>query len=357
MASDFDHLTARFAQALSRLEIDLIGNAKFIRLAAAGPKPGAIWEWNVSHGAEAWTLRIHVALGFPDSPPVVEVVGWNPDRSDRPHIDRKGIVCAIPAATAIDASDPCSLFHYVVGCAEDIVKGTSPEDFRDEFEHYWEKRTTRNAAKVVIVERISDDAEMCACRAWKQTVCVGATDEQVIRWMCGVVGRKPDAFRRLEAVVMRLPKPLIPSEFPDTCADLLRLAEAHDERALLNLRRIILRKHDKFLVLIVQGDAATRSFAAVTLHGLGLAHSKRSDVQSSDPTRPLTTAAQERTARSQCTRHPLRRADPQRIQQRGGGRARLEWKVSTGDRLRISGRLRRPPPKSGWCRKPDPDRQ
>lgn len=318
MASDLSCLTDRYAKALSDLEIDLIGNTKFSRIAIGGPACRAVWEWQVTNDTQVWNLHIIITARFPDEPPVVRVAGWDKDRSDRPHIDRDGVVCTIPAATAIDSLDACALFHHVVSATESIIRGTSTEDFRDEFEHYWEKRASPNVPELVVVDAIPDGVETCYCRAAQQMLCVGSTSDSVAHWMGAVFGRSGCGFRHLEGVVLRLPQSLLPANFPNTCEDVLSLAEVHDQAAYARMKRIILHTHAEFVVLILQGVSPQHSFAAVTLKGLGLAHAKRSTSGSANAHRPFTTTERDRTKRALCNRNRVRRADSLRIQHRGG---------------------------------------
>lgn len=258
-------LRERAGQAPERLD----------RATIASDYPGRDWI------AAAWRIRVVFSDGvirrfdlvagsqFPTTPIRTALVD-HPEPMTWPHVESDGILCLLPNMAEWDPDDPSEvamdLLNRSVRLVEELVEGSIVErDFREEFVTYWGYRVHSQGENLFSL--IAPEPPSRVVRVWrgKGLEVVGEYQDELARWVRRRFGDKTPV-KTEAAAFLWLDAPLLPAEYPETAADLYRLAERIGDEARMVLEQAAKGEPDEVLAMlgaIGRGGAATIGMKAV----------------------------------------------------------------------------------------------
>ena len=234
------------------------------------PNRGLTHGWRLPpRNGQGPAVRLDVLVdgGFPYTP-VRVAIGEGPGPLDWPHIERDGVLCVLPGEATISPRDPVGVAADILTEAQGLIEkckvGAIDDDFRDEFLSYWALAADEGAPPFTsLVAPNGPSRQLVIWRGDKVRVCADdrATLEQWLTWWGVEKPKKGYTFQ--QGVLLRLPQPLVPSEYPRTAADLDGLARnlGSDAAALLEERAAA--DVPKFEVLIGAPTAHGACFAGL----------------------------------------------------------------------------------------------
>ena len=228
-------LAERRSSAEEEVDAWLRANSADIRrlrpdeLASLRTKPVAGWRLPVELADAVRLIDVLVGAGFPFDPPRIRLVE-EPEFGSWPNLERDGYLCLASGTTTFSPDDPVGLVANVLALALGVghLVGTPAGDevHREDILSYWSASKTIGGVRVVSLL----DPEPCSrwVRAWKGPHLLLAEDDETIeRWRRNLYGNpsRRDG-ETVPAFLLRLDRPLVPAEMPETAADVLELAEA-----------------------------------------------------------------------------------------------------------------------------------
>ncbi len=207
---------------------------------AAYPRREAVrgWRLEVQFSDRQRRLDLLIDKSFPRTPACV-ILADRPAFLDWPHVEDDGKLCLVPNMVEVDPSNPTGMIANQLGAAcalvEDSIAGRTIEDFRREFASYWDWRAQRDGR--ALRSLVDPHGPSRPVRLWqgKRFRLVAESDAAITHWLSGVGSIGADEIARTSpAIVLRLERPLLPSEYPQSGADLERLAIAAGAADLLH---------------------------------------------------------------------------------------------------------------------------
>lgn len=192
---------------------------------------------------------------FPYTAPRVAVAN-GPDPLCWPHLESEGRLCILPTDATVSVDDPASVVEFILGEAckliEDCIAGDNVEDFRDEFLSYWQIAADRDAFRFIsLTEPAGPSRQIFVWRG--QEVRVVADDHTALKkWLSrwGATTRNKEDYVFHEGVLVWLPEPLLPSEYPRSAADVRALTKKSAPDATGVLERLAASGADEIDVLL-----------------------------------------------------------------------------------------------------------
>jgi len=217
------------AAALLRLERWLEANHRAVRHNGKVPDDFTdAWRFSLSAGGERFDLLFLIDGEFPRSKPDIAFVSARPFPS-YPHVEADGRICVLNAIDEIDPDDPVGVARHLIQGARNILEvglsGRNNEDFRREFLSYWNPAAT-GPSLLSILDPSEPSREIFAWR--KGELRALAESEAALRtWPVRFLGSEKGRGGRVErALLLWLPEPLLPSDYPESPAALRALAES-----------------------------------------------------------------------------------------------------------------------------------
>lgn len=286
----------RWRQAVLRLEETLRERTGQVpeRLDAAtivSDYPTRDWitaGWRISVAfSDGATRRIDLLAGshFPTTPVRTALVD-HPQAMTWPHVESDGVLCLLPNIAEWDPDDPSAvalgLVHRSIGLIEELLEGSIVErDFREEFVTYWGYKVhSRGEALFSLVAPAPPSRRVWVWRG-KGLEVVGDDQESLASWVHHRFGDKTPV-KTEAAAFLWLDTPPLPAEYPETAADLYRMAEKIGEDAKTALEEVAGDEPDEVLTLL---GAIGRGGAAVI--GVKAFNPKRSNGRPRAPDEPL----------------------------------------------------------------------
>ena len=181
-------------------------------------------------------LYILADQDFPYTPPRIALAD-PPDILAWPHLEADGLLCVFPTDAAVSNEDPAGVVRLLLGEAckliEESASGSNIEDFRDEFLSYWGLATDPGARDFTsLLEPQGPSRRISIWRGEKKRI-VGEDRDTVTRWLTRRgIQKRGRTYNIDEGVLIWLPQPLIPAEYPRAAADVRALAEEHSTEAV-----------------------------------------------------------------------------------------------------------------------------
>ncbi|MEJ2652737.1 MAG: E2/UBC family protein, partial [Gammaproteobacteria bacterium] len=213
-------------------------------------------------------LYVLVNTDFPYVPPRI-VVPHGPHILAWPHLESEGFLCVLPNDAAVSSQDPAGVVEYVLGEAcrliEDSINGRNVEDFRQEFLSYWELAASSGSPKYIsLLEPHGPGRRVYVWRGQNRRV-VGENPQSVEKWLTRWGAKKVNGqgYKLHEGVLIWLPEPLVPGEYPHTAADVRSLARVRSSEAADVLEGLAVAGVHEIDVLLGARTANGACFAAV----------------------------------------------------------------------------------------------
>jgi len=188
-----------------------------------------------------------------------------------PHVENDGVLCVLPGQATVSTRDPVNVAKYVLDAAlalvEDCRSGNIAQDFRDEFLSYWTIAADDGAPPFMSLLVPNGPSRQVVVWHGKAR-CFCADDRATLDgWLDRWGAEKPkEGFTFHKGVLIWLPKPMVPHEYPRTAADVRSLAENHAPNALTLLEKCVAADSMRLDVIIGAPTAHGACFAAATLH-------------------------------------------------------------------------------------------
>ena len=174
-------------------------------------------------------------IAIPDRP---REPGW-------PHFEPQGLLCLTTPDTAVDSQNPTDMVEFLLEesfeLVEDCIGHRNQDDFRNEFHSYWKPSATPVTS---ILE--TRGPIRCVCIWRTKSMCVAGENSASVRAWLDNLGVNSRNGQFLEGVLLVLPKPLIPSEYPKNGTDMLRhitTITPHDFNASGTLKSVPSNSH------------------------------------------------------------------------------------------------------------------
>ena len=207
---------------------------------------------------------------FPYTPPRIAIAD-GPDVLAWPHLEDDGLLCILPSDTAVSSQNPAIVTEYILGEAcrliEESISGSNVADFRFEFLSYWERTVDQDATNFIsILEPQGPSREITVWHSNKVYI-VGEKPEALEQWLprWGAEPGKNRKYKFYKGVLLWLPEPLLPNEYPHTAADVRTLARERSSVAEDVLAKLAASNAESIDVLLGTSTANGACFGAITI--------------------------------------------------------------------------------------------
>ncbi|WP_210249596.1 ThiF family adenylyltransferase [Methylobacterium oryzihabitans] len=257
--------------------------------------------WRISVAfSDGVTRRLDLLAGrhFPTTPVRTALVD-HPEAMTWPHVESDGVLCLLPNTAEWDPDHPSAvalgLLHRSITLIEELLEGGIIErDFREEFVTYWGYKA--HSEGKTLFSLIAPTPPSRLVRVWrsKGLEVIGEDQESLAAWVYHRFGDKTPVNTEAAAFLW-LDTPPLPADYPETAADLHRMAERIGEDAKTALEEVAGHEPDEVLTLL---GAIGRGGAA--LIGVKAPNPKRRKSRPCAPDEPLSAGFRPRH-----TPHPL----------------------------------------------------
>jgi hypothetical protein len=169
---------------------------------------------------------------------IVAIDGWFPNSQPRvfapaagsdyrwPHVESGGLLCLRPSRCGADVVDRILCHLADAEVLLNYSPGQCREEFQREFIAYWGQRATKDAGRIEVQSLLTPSGETREVVYYHDVrharfVVADGVDE-LKRWLRNV-GLNPGDKQLFPTCLVRLPEPLLPSEFPQSGAEVTRL--------------------------------------------------------------------------------------------------------------------------------------
>ena len=227
-----------------------------------------------------WCVRVNFSDGnrrklyvlvngdFPYTAPRVALAG-GADILAWPHFELDGLLCILPTDAAVSGESPVGVVEYVLGEAcrliEECIKGDNADAFRREFLSYWLMAADRDDTRFISLVEPQGPGRRILVWHGKGTRVVADDRETLKRWLqrCGAKKGNRQDYQIHDGVLIWLPEPLLPVEYPRAAADLRSLAQGRSPEAATVLEEVAASGANEIDVLLGAATVNGTCFAAV----------------------------------------------------------------------------------------------
>ncbi len=217
-------------------------------------------------------IDILITGSFPWSYPRTALVD-RPKFLEWPHIERDGILCLLSEEASIDPTSPgdvaIDLLRRSTNLVEDLVEGSIIEkDFKEEFLTYWFYAADDREKVVTTLFKPSQPSRQLSCLLHQGIYYIHDDESNLQRWLNHRLGlactkRNSDVFR--PAALIWLEEPPLPSEYPNSGSDVLKLVNQNDVEAQKVLTQLPDRSSDSCIVILGAEGRGGAGLVAVEL--------------------------------------------------------------------------------------------
>lgn len=213
--------------------------------------------------------ELHVLIDgdFPYIPPRIAIAD-GPDVLSWPHLEKDRLLCILPPDSAVSSQNPSAVTDYVLreACCliEENLSGRNVKDFRLEFLSYWVLAANQSSTNFISILEPKGLGRQITVWHGKNVRVVGENDEELERWLSRRSANLGKG-RFYKGVLIWLPEPLLPTEYPYTAADVRILAREHSPEAANALEDLAAQCVNEIDALIGSQTPHGACFAAVTV--------------------------------------------------------------------------------------------
>jgi sulfur-carrier protein adenylyltransferase/sulfurtransferase len=232
-------------EGISRVDAFLLAKCGALRLSGDDIRSYKLrslitgWQVRIETPVTIRRLDIGIDQEFPFSLPYFFLVD-RPPFLTWPHIEEDGHLCLLDDTVVAKFNQPESVigdtlrdaFRLILDCEA----GANQNDFRTEFYSYWNRRLSTSSE--IIQSLLEPHGESRLVHVWRGEVrsVVGETESAILQWLRRKYGDQPQFKSTDRALLLWLGQPFLPGEYPESGADLYRLAcEAKGGRDQLDL--------------------------------------------------------------------------------------------------------------------------
>ena len=233
----------------------------FLRLPVCG------WRLGVRFNDVTRRLDLLLTRDFPRVVPRVALVD-RPKFLTWPHIEEDGVLCLFPESAEVDFTRPADVAAHAVAVAceliEDLAAGRRTDDFRTEFQSYWERRTTAGAPKLRSLLRLGPPSRVITVWRGRMYYLLGENENEISGWLgnrfhAGAVEPGTEA-----GLLLWLDRALLPQEYPTNANDVRRIVRASGGAALLE--KLVDEGAERLIVAMAAPTSNGPCLAGVTVH-------------------------------------------------------------------------------------------
>ena len=203
------------------------------------------------------SVDILVSQWFPRTPPRAALVD-RPEHLTWPHIEHDGVLCLLPDSSEIDPTTPgevaLNVLDRSVTLVEDLITGSIIErDFKEEFLTYWFYACNDDSKNIIVLFDPTGPSRCLSCFTHDRFVYVAEDVYSLKRWIEHRFDSKAAGKVTKEerpAALIWLKEPPLPSKYPKSGADLLKLLDGEDNEGLRVLTESASTSHDECLVIL-----------------------------------------------------------------------------------------------------------
>lgn len=185
------------------------------------------WRLEVAFTDRMRRIDVLIEAGFPWRAPLISLVD-RPPHLTWPHIESDGVMCLLPGEAEVDAGAPAAVLRNLLGKAIELIEPeervSDQEAFRREFNSYW---PVDNKA-LPILSLLRPDAGTRRIVVWRgqQITLVGDDSALMRRWLMHRNGDPSLKTKFVDGLLIWRDTALVPSEYPNTGAEVRSLAAA-----------------------------------------------------------------------------------------------------------------------------------
>jgi len=270
--SDLGASMARWDRAVANVDRWLMGLAAGVtRLGAKAAglyparNPSDGWRVPITFGSGARRFDILIRDGFPFDPPLLALFD-RPPHLTWPHVEADGVLCLLPNAASVSATNPTAvvkrLLAEAVRLVEESEAGTNIDDFRAEFLSYWPNDA--DAPPVWSLLEPRGPSRPIVAYPLKDQYVVAETRAVLTAWLDHTVPVEGSKRNEVDpALLIWLDQPMLPVAYPATSQEVIsrvRLAGLGANLDLLGTRQL-----QRIVVIFGAHSQNGPSFAAVVL--------------------------------------------------------------------------------------------
>lgn len=207
---------------------------------------------------------------FPYTPPRIAVAD-GPGVLVWPHLEADGFLCILSSDAAVSSEDAAGVAAYVLGEAcrliEESIQGRNVEDFRREFLSYWDLAADKGAPSFISLLEPQGPGRRVSVWRGQQARVVGESPEALQRWLkrWGAKKSKDRDYKLYDGVLIWLPEPLVPAEYPRTAADMRTLAREQSPEAVDVLEELVTSAAGEIEIVLGARTPNGVCFAVITV--------------------------------------------------------------------------------------------
>lgn len=178
-------------------------------------------------------LEVYLPKFFPDCIPDIFVSGEIGNfYLKTPHIEKSGRICTISNSAAIDSERPTDVVAECLQRALEIISNPNEDDFRDEALSYWVASGKKHTYVAYACDTIRPSTDLCVIGIKKKTLVVASTEDSAKSWFNKWKGPNATFETVAPCIVVHLPTPLVPSEYPSNLSEVRCLLRTHGKGML-----------------------------------------------------------------------------------------------------------------------------
>lgn len=208
------------------------------------------WAGVVYANDDTWPIQIRFSKLFPIEPPSLFCNKASCLYLRNPHIFEGGYICLFSNSASIN----CNLIEDVLQTYlynfKKIIEGESLNGFQEEFSVYWNRKINKNTFNYLISPP-SSIKEYFYFTIQDETSFLANSREDLKKYLLNIEG-KINNHNTNKGICLNLDEPLLPSEYPKTVEDVLKLAQKKDIKAYNLLINKIIQKQSYIKILIRQ---------------------------------------------------------------------------------------------------------
>jgi molybdopterin/thiamine biosynthesis adenylyltransferase len=185
------------------------------------------WQLSVQTPTALRRVNIYADGQYPFTLPHFLLVDRPPFLS-WPHIEEDGLLCLLNRSAVANFRQPDDVIGELIQDAYRLIceceSGANQNDFRTEFYSYWNRRLSPGDLKLRSLVMPRGPSRFVQIWRGETRPVIGESEQQVLHWLRNLHGNKPQFDSTDPACLLWLEQPLLPSEYPETAADIYRMA-------------------------------------------------------------------------------------------------------------------------------------
>lgn len=211
-----------------------------------------VWRGLILANEETWPVLFIFTQLFPIENPKVICEKARKLYLINPHVLENGGICIFSNDVSINTNNIEDLLSIYLHSLKKILTGSSDVDFRKEFSAYWDRKLSTLEKKSLIISspKLLKDKFYVF---WGDKFIYLAQDELHLNNWCRNYFKNSNNFKlSKDGICLSLEVPLIPTEYPNNCYELLELAKRRDLKAYNLISEKLVKSNSNGLVLLKQ---------------------------------------------------------------------------------------------------------